>query len=104
MDYRFSISALLINDKRRASIKKMDYFLSILCFSLSIFGTFLVRSGILTSVHSFAADTSRGLFILLIFFIVTCFGFLVFLLKTPGNSKTIKLLFINKVSLFLIIF
>ena len=79
-------------------LKKWIIFLSILCFSLSIFGTFLVRSGILTSVHSFAADTSRGLFILLIFFIVTCFGFLVFLLKTPGNSKTINLLFINKVS------
>ncbi len=73
-------------------------FLSILCFSLSIFGTFLVRSGILTSVHSFAADASRGLFILLIFFIITGFGFLVFLLKKPETSKPITLLFVNKVS------
>ena len=83
-------------------IKKWIIFLSILCFSLSIFGTFLVRSGILTSVHSFAADSSRGLFILLIFFIVTGFGFLVFLLRTPENSKPIKLLFINKVSALII--
>ncbi len=83
-------------------LKKWIIFLSILCFSLSIFGTFLVRSGILTSVHSFAADSSRGLFILLIFFIITGFGFLVFLLKTPETSKPINLLFINKVSALVI--
>ena len=41
-------------------LRRWIIFLSILCFSLSIFGTFLVRSGILTSVHSFAADSSRG--------------------------------------------
>ena len=50
-------------------LKRWIIFLSILCFSLSVFGTFLVRSGILTSVHSFASDASRGLFILLIFFL-----------------------------------
>ena len=83
-------------------LKKWIIFLSILCFSLSIFGTFLVRSGILTSVHSFAADTSRGLFILLIFFLVTGFGFLVFLLKAPDNSKPINFLFINKISALVI--
>ncbi len=83
-------------------LKRWIIFLSILCFSLSIFGTFLVRSGILTSVHSFAADASRGLFILLIFFLVTGFGFLVFLLRTPRNSKPINLLFINKVSALVI--
>ena len=83
-------------------LKKWIIFLSILCFSLSIFGTFLVRSGILTSVHSFAADASRGLFILLIFFIITGFGFLVFILKTPEDSKQINFLFINKVSALVI--
>ena len=84
------------------AIKKWIVFLSILCFSLSVFGTFLVRSGILTSVHSFAADASRGIFILLIFFIVTGFGFLVFLLKEPKKSNALNLLFINKVSALLI--
>ena len=83
-------------------LKKWIVFLSILCFSLSIFGTFLVRSGILTSVHSFASDASRGLFILLIFFIITGFGFLVFLLKTPEKSKPINFLFLNKVSALII--
>ena len=84
------------------AIKKWIVFLSILCFSLSVFGTFLVRSGILTSVHSFAADASRGIFILLIFFIVTGFGFLVFLLKEPKKSTALNLLFINKVSALVI--
>ncbi len=84
------------------AIKKWIVFLSILCFSLSVFGTFLVRSGILTSVHSFAADASRGIFILLIFFIVTGFGFLVFLLKEPKKSNDLNLLFINKVSALVI--
>ena len=84
------------------AIKKWIVFLSILCFSLSVFGTFLVRSGILTSVHSFAADASRGIFILLIFFIVTGFGFLVFLFKEPKKSNALNLLFINKVSALVI--
>ena len=84
------------------AIKKWIVFLSILCFSLSVFGTFLVRSGILTSVHSFAADASRGIFILLIFFIITGFGFLVFLLKEPKKSNALNLLFINKVSALVI--
>ncbi len=84
------------------AIKKWIVFLSILCFSLSVFGTFLVRSGILTSVHSFAADASRGIFILLIFFIVTGFGFLIFLLKEPKKSNALNLLFMNKVSALVI--
>ena len=56
----------LFISKGEQVLTKWIVFLSILCFSLSIFGTFLVRSGILTSVHSFASDPSRGLFILLI--------------------------------------
>jgi len=92
----------LLMVKAEQIMKKWIIFLSILCFSLSIFGTFLVRSGILTSVHSFASDASRGIFILLIFFIVTGFGFLVFLLKSPENSKPINFLFINKVSALVI--
>ncbi len=92
----------LLMVKGEQILKKWIIFLSILCFSLSIFGTFLVRSGILTSVHSFAADASRGIFILLIFFIITGFGFLVFLLKAPENSKPINFLFINRVSALVI--
>ena len=84
------------------AIERWIVFLSILCFSLSILGTFLVRSGILTSVHSFAADASRGLFILLIFFVTTGFGFLVFLIKSPTKKNDLHLLLINKTSALII--
>ena len=80
------------------ALVKWIVFLSILCFSLSIFGTFLVRSGILVSVHTFASDPQRGLFILLVFFLISGFGFLIFFLKTPSNQNPINLLFINKTS------
>ena len=92
----------LLMAKGEQILRRWIVFLSILCFSLSIFGTFLVRSGILTSVHSFAADASRGIFILLIFFLVTGFGFIIFLLKSPDSSKPMNFLFINKVSALVI--
>tara|TARA_Y100000996_G_scaffold398132_1_gene365882 strand:+ start:14 stop:1108 length:1095 start_codon:yes stop_codon:yes gene_type:complete len=84
------------------AIERWIIFLSILCFSLSILGTFLVRSGILTSVHSFASDASRGLFILLIFFLTTGFGLLVFLVKSPIKKNNLNLLLINKTSALII--
>ncbi|HHG90289.1 MAG TPA: heme lyase CcmF/NrfE family subunit [Devosia sp.] len=55
-------SALVM--EKRVALKVWTIFLAILAFSLSLLGTFLVRSGILTSVHSFAADPTRGLVIL----------------------------------------
>jgi len=88
--------------KKEQILKRWIVFLSILCFSLSIFGTVLVRSGILTSVHSFASDPSRGLFMLLIFFLITGFGFLILLIKYPSDEKTINLMFINKTSALVI--
>ena len=83
-------------------LKRWIIFLSILCFSLSLLGTFLVRSGILMSVHAFANDSSRGIFILLIFLVITGFSFLLFIIKTPTQNKAASLLEINKTS-FLII-
>jgi cytochrome c-type biogenesis protein CcmF len=60
----------LVMEKREA-LKVWTIFLAILAFSLSLIGTFLVRSGVLTSVHAFANDPARGVFILaiLVFFI-----------------------------------
>jgi cytochrome c-type biogenesis protein CcmF len=57
--------------ERREALKVWTILLAILAFSLSLLGTFLVRSGVLTSVHTFAADPARGVFILaiLMFFI-----------------------------------
>jgi cytochrome c-type biogenesis protein CcmF len=57
--------------EKRAALKVWTILLAILAFSLSLIGTFLVRSGVLTSVHAFAVDPRRGIFILaiLVFFI-----------------------------------
>ena len=57
--------------EKRDALKIWTIFLAILAFSLSLLGTFLVRSGVLTSVHAFANDPARGIFILaiLVFFI-----------------------------------
>ncbi len=57
--------------EKRSALKIWTLLLAILTFSLSLLGTFLVRSGVLTSVHAFATDPTRGIFILciLIFFI-----------------------------------
>jgi cytochrome c-type biogenesis protein CcmF len=57
------IHSLAVTDKR-GLFKSWTLLLAILAFSLSMLGTFLVRSGVLVSVHSFAADPSRGMFIL----------------------------------------
>ena len=52
--------------EKRAALKVWTILLAILAFSLSLIGTFLVRSGVLTSVHAFAVDPTRGIFILAI--------------------------------------
>ena len=57
------IHSLAVTDKR-GLFKSWTLLLSVLAFSLSLLGTFLVRSGVLVSVHSFAADPTRGIFIL----------------------------------------
>ncbi len=50
--------------EKRGALKSWTILLAILAFSLSLLGTFLVRSGVLTSVHAFAVDPARGSFIL----------------------------------------
>jgi cytochrome c-type biogenesis protein CcmF len=57
------IHSLAVTDKR-GLFKSWTLLLAVLAFSLSLLGTFLVRSGVLVSVHSFAADPRRGIFIL----------------------------------------
>ena len=92
----------LMMTKKEQLLKRWVIFLSILCFSLSVFGTFLVRSGILTSVHSFASDSSRGIFILILFLVITGFSFILFILKSDEPNKKLNLLFINKTSALII--
>ena len=63
------IHSLAVTEKR-GSFKNWTVLLAIITFSLSLLGTFLVRSGVLTSVHAFATDPRRGLFILILLAIV----------------------------------
>ena len=65
------IHSLAVTEKR-GLFKSWTLLLAILAFSLSLLGTFLVRSGVLVSVHSFAADPARGMFILV--FLVLIIG------------------------------
>ena len=64
--------------EKRDSLKAWTILLAILTFSFSLLGTFLVRSGVLTSVHSFASDPARGVFILLIVSAFTAGGLALF--------------------------
>ncbi|MBX7198078.1 MAG: heme lyase CcmF/NrfE family subunit [Rhodospirillaceae bacterium] len=57
-------SAIVV--ERREALKSWTILLAIITFSLSLLGTFIVRSGVLTSVHAFAADPTRGIFILVL--------------------------------------
>ncbi len=74
------IHSLAVSEKRGV-FKAWTVLLAILAFGLSLLGTFLVRSGVLTSVHAFAADPSRGLFILGILIFVVGGSFLLFALR-----------------------
>ena len=84
------LHSTLVLEKRNA-LKKWTIFLAFLSFSFSLIGTFLVRSGIITSVHSFASDPTRGVFILMIcaFFIFSSF---ILLAKKAGSIKEEKLI------------
>ena len=74
------LHSALVMEKREA-LKIWTVLLAILAFSLSLLGTFLVRSGVLTSVHSFASDPSRGLFILCILAVFIGGAFFLFALR-----------------------
>lgn len=77
------IHSLAVTEKRNA-FKAWTVLLSICAFSLSLLGTFLVRSGVLTSVHAFATDPGRGLFILVFLAIVIGGALLLFALRAPS--------------------
>ena len=75
--------------ERRAALTSWVVILSITTFTLSMCGTFLVRSGILNSVHTFANDPARGIFILIFLFILIIFSLGIFFLfhKENENNK-----------------
>ena len=65
--------------------------LSILTFTMSVVGTFLVRSGILNSVHTFANDPSRGLFILSFLILMVFSSVFIFFKYAPDENKNYKI-------------
>ncbi len=76
------LHSIVVMEKREA-LKVWTILLSILTFSLSLLGTFLVRSGVLTSVHAFAVDPARGVFILAILSIFIGGSLAVFAWRAP---------------------
>lgn len=85
----------LAASEKRGVFKAWTVLLAVLAFSLSLLGTFLVRSGVLTSVHSFAADPTRGLYILLFLGVVvggslTLYAFRAHTLKSDATWNLIS--------------
>jgi cytochrome c-type biogenesis protein CcmF len=70
--------------EKRETLQRWTVLLAILTFGMSLIGTFLVRSGVLTSVHSFAVDPTRGVFILVLIALVIGSGLLLYALRAPG--------------------
>jgi cytochrome c-type biogenesis protein CcmF len=70
--------------EKRSALKIWTLLLAILTFSLSLLGTFLVRSGVLTSVHAFASDPTRGVFILAILTLFIGGSLALFALRAPA--------------------
>tara|TARA_Y100000992_G_scaffold300679_1_gene269824 strand:+ start:1438 stop:3315 length:1878 start_codon:yes stop_codon:yes gene_type:complete len=77
--------------ERRIGLYSWVIILSILTFTMSVVGTFLVRSGILNSVHTFANDPSRGLFILSFLALMVFSSIFIFFRYAPEDNKNYKI-------------
>ena len=80
------IHSLAVTEKRGA-LKAWTLLLAITAFSLSLLGTFLVRSGVLTSVHAFATDPRRGTYILVLLALVIGGSLILFALRAPKDAS-----------------
>ncbi len=88
--------------EKRGCFKIWTVFLAILTFSLSLLGTFLVRSGVLTSVHAFAADPARGLFILVLLCLVIGLSFLLFAWRASDIASVGSFSIVSRESMLLV--
>lgn len=75
-------SAIVV--EKRGALKSWTILLALIAFSFSLLGTFLVRSGVLTSVHAFAVDPERGMFILVLLTIAIGGSFLLYAWRAPS--------------------
>ena len=94
------IHSLAVTEKR-GSFKAWTVLLAICAFSLSLLGTFLVRSGVLTSVHAFATDPKRGLFILIFLVVVIGGSLALFAWRAPTVGRGGKFDVISRESFLL---
>jgi cytochrome c-type biogenesis protein CcmF len=95
------IHSLAVTEKR-GTFKAWTVLLAIFAFSLSLLGTFLVRSGVLTSVHAFATDPARGVFILMFLVIVIGGSLLLYAWRAPSiRSSTTFEIFSRETALLL---
>ena len=83
------IHALSVTEQRGA-FRNWTVLLAISAFSLSLLGTFLVRSGVINSVHSFASDPERGMFILMLLCIVIVGSLTLFAFRASALQGTSK--------------
>ncbi len=95
------IHSLAVTEKR-GSFKGWTVLLAILAFSLSLMGTFLVRSGVLSSVHAFATDPRRGLFILGFLVVVIGSSLLLFAWRVPKVGLGQRFALLSRESLLLV--
>ena len=95
------IHSLAVTEKR-GSFKNWTVLLAIAAFSLSLLGTFLVRSGVLTSVHAFAADPRRGLFILFFLCAVVGSSFALFAWRAPSVGLGGRFALLSRETLLLV--
>jgi cytochrome c-type biogenesis protein CcmF len=86
----------LITVERNKSLQTWVLLLAILAFLLSVIGTFLVRSGILTSVHTFALDPARGIYILIFITLLGGYSLILFALKSKNFFNERYSSFFNK--------
>ncbi|MBT5292490.1 MAG: heme lyase CcmF/NrfE family subunit, partial [Cellvibrionales bacterium] len=88
--------------EKRGVFRSWTVLLAILAFSLSLLGTFLVRSGILVSVHAFASDPTRGLFILAFLVLVIGGSLLLYAIKAPAIRSNAKFGLLSRETFLLI--
>lgn len=88
--------------EKRGLFKSWTVLLAIFAFSLSLLGTFMVRSGVLTSVHSFAADPERGVFILGFIGVVIGASLSLYAFKAPSVSAKSRFEFLSREAFLLV--
>ncbi|WP_116365090.1 heme lyase CcmF/NrfE family subunit [Parahaliea mediterranea] len=95
------LHSLAVTEKR-GLFKSWTVLLAIFAFSLSLLGTFLVRSGVLTSVHAFATDPARGLFILVFLAIVVGGSLTLYALRAPAVNSRVSFAWLSRETLLLV--